>query len=416
MRFHARHLLLLIIALLAVLALAFFALNLILQLPSVEQSIQGSMERSLGTPIVLSDISFTYYGDIRVQEIFSKEEGSSSFLLKSVVIHPLLLNLFQGEVIIRSMSINHAVLRGSLSASGPVSSFSRSTILSMNSFQLISAEGISLTGTQTSVGEWKGLLTAKKITLGSSVILHDTSSLLILSANAATLTLNNLTSTLGGGTLAGSFSLDLPPDQPKFQTQLTLSGATLNEFSSDASLGSDAAEGAITGNLQLSGIMGSSKSLEGQGTLLCTNAVIHPAGFLKQIGEILQIQELQLLRLSEGKILYRVHQGDVQFDQLALHSENLILTAQGPLHSNGDFDLQARLLFNEKLSGRLHGFLGPQLTPAPEAGYHQVAFHIFGPVKNPKTDLLERLTGIHIDGDLGGLLQGLFGPPPPPNN
>jgi hypothetical protein len=243
------------------------------------------------------------------------------------------------------------------------------------------------------------------------LIIHDLSSPIIVSSDAASISLNDLTATLGGGKLAGNLSVDLPPSTPEFKTQLTLSGATLNQFFLDASLGNAATEGVVTGNLQLSGIAGIPQSTEGQGALLCTDAVIQPADFLKQIGQILQIQELQLLRLAEGKTVFRIQHGDVQIDQLALRSENLILTAQGPVHSNGDLDLQARLLFNEKLSGRLHGFLGPQLTQAPEAGYSQVAFHVSGPAKSPKTDLLERLTGIRINGDLGGLLQGLFGRP-----
>jgi hypothetical protein len=284
-------------------------------------------------------------------------------------------------------------------------------LLDERNIPLVSAQGINLTDTELSAGGWRGSLTAKQITLGSSLIIHELSSPIIVSPDAASISLNDLTATLGGGKLAGNLSVDLPPSTPEFKTQLTLSGATLNQFFLDASLGNAATEGVVTGNLQLSGIAGIPQSTEGQGALLCTDAVIQPADFLKQIGQILQIQELQLLRLAEGKTLFRVQHGDVQIDQLALRSENLILTAQGPVHSNGDLDLQARLLFNEKLSGRLHGFLGPQLTQAPEPGYSQVAFHVSGPAKSPKTDLLERLTGIRINGDLGGLLQGLFGRP-----
>jgi hypothetical protein len=270
---------------------------------------------------------------------------------------------------------------------------------------------MNLTGKSLSDGSSKGVLTTAQITVGSSLIIHDLSSPITLSCDASTLTLGNLTATLGGGKLTGDFSLALPPSAPEYKTQLTLAGASLNQFFLDASLGNSATEGAVSGNLQLSGIAGTPRSMEGNGNLLCTNAVIQPADFLKQIGQILQIQELQILRLAEGKALFRIHQGDVQIDQLGLRSENLILAAQGPVHSNGDLDLQARLLFNQQLTGRLHGFLGPQLTQAPEAGYSQVVFHVSGPAKSPKTDLLERLTGIRINGDLGGLLQGLFGRP-----
>ncbi len=466
MRFNAKPLILLIIILLAMPVLALLGFNLILQLPSVQNRIQSSIEKSVGMPISIGGISVTSGGDIKAQGVSSRGEGSPSFALESLVIHPFFLKLLQGEVVIHCISIHHPVLRYSVAESGVKSSFSQKSnnpvsdsiqqtavqiitstslpsapplnnissiqsslfpglrelprlkiidgeflLLDERNIPLVSAQGINLTDTELSAGGWRGSLTAKQITLGSSLIIHELSSPIIVSPDAASISLNDLTATLGGGKLAGNLSVDLPPSTPEFKTQLTLSGATLNQFFLDASLGNAATEGVVTGNLQLSGIAGIPQSTEGQGALLCTDAVIQPADFLKQIGQILQIQELQLLRLAEGKTLFRVQHGDVQIDQLALRSENLILTAQGPVHSNGDLDLQARLLFNEKLSGRLHGFLGPQLTQAPEPGYSQVAFHVSGPAKSPKTDLLERLTGIRINGDLGGLLQGLFGRP-----
>ena len=99
-----------------------------------------------------------------------------------------------------------------------------------------------------------------------------------------------------------------------------------------------------------------------------------------------------------------------------LRSENLVLAATGPVDSSGELNLDSRLLFNEKLAGRLRGLLGNKLTAAPEQGYSQISFRVTGPALNPKTDLLERLTGIRIGGDLGGIggfIQGLFGTPKP---
>jgi hypothetical protein len=138
--------------------------------------------------------------------------------------------------------------------------------------------------------------------------------------------------------------------------------------------------------------------------------------FLKQIGQLLNVDELKLLKLAEGKCLFRIDGGRVVIDELFLRSENLILSAKGPVQSTGELDLESRLLFNQNLAGRLHGLLGSQLTPAPEPGYSQVTFHVKGPASNPRTDLIERLTGIHLGGNLGGLgglLQGLFGKPAP---
>jgi len=128
------------------------------------------------------------------------------------------------------------------------------------------------------------------------------------------------------------------------------------------------------------------------------------------------VDELQLLQLSEGKCLFRVVEGKVVIDELFLKSQNLCLAAKGPVGSTGELDLDSRILLNESLASRLRGLLGRNMTPAPEPGFSQIAFHVSGPAANPRTDLLERLTGIRIGGDLGGLgnlLQGLglFGRP-----
>jgi hypothetical protein len=120
-------------------------------------------------------------------------------------------------------------------------------------------------------------------------------------------------------------------------------------------------------------------------------------------------------RLAEGNALFHLDAGRIVIDELFLKSENLILAAKGPVNSSGEIDLQARLLFNEKLTARLRSLLGSQLTPAPETGYSQVAFKVSGTSLKPRTDLLERLTGIRVGGDLGGLLQGLFGRPASPS-
>ena len=156
--------------------------------------------------------------------------------------------------------------------------------------------------------------------------------------------------------------------------------------------------------------------MRGEGSLLLKEASIQPVDFLRQIGRILAIEELQLLRISEGKCLFRIESGRFRMEDLLLRSDNLMLAAKGPVNGNGELDLQTRILFNEKLTSRLKGILGSQLSPAPEPGYTQVAFHVTGPALNPRTDLLERLTGIRIGGDLGGLgnlLQGFFGNPAP---
>ena len=463
----SKPLLLLLVFLLAVPLLLLLGLNLLLQTTPIKERLRSTLSITLGMPISFSSLSATLCGDIKVVGISGGAVGNSvSFKGDSIFISPSYLRLLHGEILINDLRIIHPVLHSSLTQVAmppgpsslpvletpqasvtPSSSLQQPslqpsqttstsavalptqaqiilrqiprlavtdaevTLLNTQNLPIATIEGMSLLGSLTSTGTWQGTLKAHQVIVGNSLILHDLDSPITLSSGISKLSLEGLTATLGGGKLAGEFTLALPPSALQYQTHLTLTGAKLNQFFLDASLGNLASEGAITGDLQLSGVAGSAETMEGTGNLLCTDAVIQPADFLRQIGEILQIQELQMLHLAEGKAAFNIHQGETQITQLYLRSQNLILTAQGPMKPNGDLDLQARLLFNEKLTGRLHGLIGSQLSPAPEAGYSQVSFRVYGPAKSPKTDLLERLTGIHIGGDLGGLLQGLFGRP-----
>jgi hypothetical protein len=263
---------------------------------------------------------------------------------------------------------------------------------------------------------WKGNLNAPSIVIGSSLIFRNLHAGLTGPANLSSLDLSPCTASFGGGTLSGTASLTSLRQSPSFSLTLHLSDGRLEKLLSDASLGTSSAQGKITGDLRLEGMAGKGSTMNGAGNLLCKEVTVEPVSFLKQIGQFLNIEELKLLRLSEGKCLFRVDQGRFVVDDLFLRSENLILAAKGPLDSTGQLNLESRLLFNENLTRRLGGLLGNKLTPAPEQGYTQIAFRVSGPAMNPRTDLLERLTGIRIGGDLGGfggLIQGLFGAPKP---
>jgi len=285
------------------------------------------------------------------------------------------------------------------------------TLLDEQGVPLISASGIHLKGAHVAAGGWIGTLLYTQTVLSDRVILKDLRTPIRLSENLQTLSLETFTALLGEGKLSGNASFDLSMGAPRYSVTMNLAGASLKHLLSDASFGVSSAEGIISGDLQLTGTAGEGSSIQGKGGLTAKDATIQPVDFLKQIGQLLNVEELKLLRLSDSKCLFHLVAGRVIIDDLFLRSENLILSAKGPLKPSGELDLDSRLLFNDKLTGRLRGLLGSQLTPAPETGYSQVAFHVSGSPMNPKTDLLERLTGIKIGGDLGGILQGLFGRP-----
>ena len=436
--------------------------NLILQLPGIKDQIRATLTSALGTPISFESISLSpsfgiHLGGIRT----TASEQLPAASADSLTVHPSWSALLHGDLIAKCIALDHPSITlklapstktapSSSSSSLPSTPFMPTAVPSQSSPSL-PAQGEPAEKKPSSSADTAHLLTALSIRHGQlsvldgssrpvlllkdlqaqehqgilkigagsaivsdSLILHDISA--EADVEGAFLSLKNITATMGDGRVTGIFRCGFPPESPDYNGTLQLTGASLRKLLADASLGSSNAEGQVDGDLTLAGKAGNGATMTGNGSLRCKEAFIEPVAFLKQIGQLLNVDELKLLKLAEGRCLFRVDQGHVVIDELFFRSENLILSAKGPLQPSGELNLESRLLFNEKLSGRLHGLLGSQLTPAPEPGYSQVTFHVSGPATNPRTDLIERLTGIHLGGNLGGLgglLQGLFGKPAP---
>jgi hypothetical protein len=452
-------------------AVALIGLNAWLALPSTRELIQRGISQALGMPVTVGStralplpLPSIRMGDIKAIS------GSNAFKADSITMKPNLLDLIRGRINASGVTLSHPSLRFTLGSRQGASSLnsgilppsplilppstqpssrhgelpSRDTITLPKAASAISLRNIRIIGGNftyldaeghpvlslkdvTVYGEkkdqaWHGKVSATSAVIGSGLIIRNLDSPFSSFPGESpegvpfSVGLDSLTAKIGEGTLSGKASLSTDPCSPDYSATLCLEGAKLGSLLADASLGSSSSEGSLSGNLCLAGTAGKGSTMNGTGNLLCKEVAIQPVDFLRQIGQFLNIEELKLLRLSEGKCLFRIDQGRFVIDDLLLRSENLILAANGPMESTGELNLDSRLLFNEKLTAKLRGLLGNKLSPAPEAGYTQVSFRVTGPARKPKTDLLERLTGIKIDGDLGsigGLLQGLLAPPKP---
>jgi hypothetical protein len=449
------------------LAAATLLVNLCLQIPAARERLRTVLSKACGTDVMFRGLYGLPWGAIRITGISTQsKEDPVRFTADSARIRISAADLLAGKISIVSFSLDRPMLAlpaypasgthleespqaptGALSLVSPTSPIavasptpsssvapslpgkgmqSPSSIFSpegtlkvrngefrltdASSKPIVTFTGVNLTGTQT-----KGSLTADKAVVGNTLIFRDLKATLV--GKDESLVLSDLRAAIGGGTVTGTLDYrDVFSPQPRYGLSIKLQGGDLNRLLADAAFPSTSARGNVAGNLALEGIAGQGSTMHGEGTLLLREASIQPVDFLRQIGRLLGIEELQLLRISEGKCLFRIESGRFRMEDILLRSDNLMLGAKGPLNDNGELDLQTRLLFNEKLTSRLKGILGSQLAPAPEPGYTQVAFHVTGPALNPRTDLLERLTGIRIGGDLGGLgnlLQGFFGKPTP---
>lgn len=218
---------------------------------------------------------------------------------------------------------------------------------------------------------------------------------------------------LSGGKIAASYQVTAS-EAPQFTLKLALDGIELKKLFDDAYVDPGQTEGKLQGVLDLTGDPRSLETLVGGGHAELLAARLKPLDFLVQLGTLLQIDELQMLKLTDAKMDFSVKEQKVFVDNLFLKTENLILSGQGPVRFTGQMDMEAKLQINRKLQRQLKGMLNKNFVDSADPEYKEIAFAVDGKIDNPRTNLLDKLIGIdNISKDVGGLLKNLFRSAPP---
>lgn len=220
----------------------------------------------------------------------------------------------------------------------------------------------------------------------------------------------NITGNLADGKIKGKYRLDAPSGQ-QFALRLSFDQAQLKKLAEEAGFASESAQGFARGEATLGGNLQSAASVDGNGSIELIKAQMQPLDFIQKLGQVLNVDELQVLRLKDARAEFRIRGDRVNFRNITLQSENLILSGKGPIRFNGRINMDGALHVNEKLQRQLKGVLSNNFVPSDVAGYVQVPFDITGSLNNPKTDLLDKLIGMNIGQNMGGFLRNLFQPP-----
>jgi len=188
----------------------------------------------------------------------------------------------------------------------------------------------------------------------------------------------------------------------------------LKKLTQDAGGDARRARGKVNARLSLGGEPGNKESIEGTATVDMIAARFVPVDFLVQLGELLGVAELQVLDLQEATSRFTIAGGAVLVDDIRLKSENLMLTGSGTAEFDGDLALDGKLLVNKKLQKQLRALMGKNFVASDDPEYKMLEFKVTNTLSNPKTDLLDKLIGIRVGDDMGGLIRNLFKAPSPP--
>ncbi|MFZ4776622.1 MAG: AsmA-like C-terminal region-containing protein [Terrimicrobiaceae bacterium] len=226
---------------------------------------------------------------------------------------------------------------------------------------------------------------------------------------AGHLVIPDLVADWAGGKLTGVIEVEKGKE---FSVLAGADGVLIKQLAADAGINGEGSRGRLLANGVLRGSAGKPETFEGNVEIALQGARFQPLDIIRQIGELMSIQELQMLELKTAEARLKIRDRKVHAETVVLESENLVLDAKGPVGFDGKMKLQARLLLNERLRKDLSGLLGNNFKESERPGYEQMPFSITGTISRPKTDLLDKLTGFRIGQDLGGLLKNLFKAPP----
>jgi hypothetical protein len=226
-----------------------------------------------------------------------------------------------------------------------------------------------------------------------------------ISKRATGFSIDPFLSRVANGEVAGSFVLQEEQRLSPYQLNISFSGVSLKELMK----GVPSLEGKVKGTFSMRGSLNDLEKKEGEGFLKVDGMKFKPGGPLSQIGQLLGIQELQLLKFYEAVAAYSVTPHQLLLKSLRLRSDNLMIRAHGTISYEGILHLNALLLLNQKLQSRLQGLLpATLLVPSDELGFVALPFEISGSLDHPYSNLLEHVPLPALNSNVQGLLQQIF--------
>ena len=212
----------------------------------------------------------------------------------------------------------------------------------------------------------------------------------------------------GEGEITGRFTIQPQAEDSPFTVSIRFKDVQADKIISEAGGNLGTVVGKLEGHLDASGKTADPDALSGSGEIILHDGQVRQYSLLMALGQLLQIQELQQLRLDQAQVKYHINPGVVTIDELVFRSENIRLSATGTVSFDGKLQLESQLAVNEKMRSQLFRAIRDNFKPIDEPGYTAVSFQVGGTVGRPKTNLMDKLIGRDLK-DLSSVITGLIG-------
>lgn len=209
------------------------------------------------------------------------------------------------------------------------------------------------------------------------------------------------------GTMTGFFEF-ADVSQPFFTGAVEVENVSLQKLAEEAGFSAEGTQGLLFAKANLQGTPGLPESFTGGASAHLDQARMQPIDPLRQLGELFRINELRILELRTAETSLGVRDGKILVDRLQLETTNLLMDANGEAGFDGALNLDARFHVGNDLLKNSLGFMGSKFKPSEQEGYAHMPFSITGTMARPKSDLFDKLVGMRLGDDVGGLLKNLL--------
>ena len=257
-----------------------------------------------------------------------------------------------------------------------------------------------------SASDLRGNITIAKTSLRDRFFLQELHS--PLRYDASELDFSQINARAGGGQMSGRFTIQPQAEDSPFTVSIKFNDVEADKILVEAGGTPGTVTGKLEGQLDATGKTADPDALTGSGVIMLRDGQVRQYSLLLALGQLLQIQELQQLRLDQAHVKYHINPGVVTIDELIFRSENIRLTATGTVSFDGKLQLESQLAVNEKMRSQLFKAIRGNFKPIEEPGYTAVNFQVDGTVGRPKTNLMDKLIGRDLK-DLTSVLSDFLG-------
>lgn len=438
---------------------AVLAFNLHLQSPSMQERLrQGAME-TIGLPLTVRSAIYTPWDGIRLRGLVvpDMENERVNFLEASefqIVFR--LVPLLRREFVVSRLLLKEAVLTWRQNEEGqwrvprepdkavsrpagtPVTAAPqpspappvltppafgvrveqlavlRSRILFENrdGWPLLDADAITVRTDLDGSGNAKGDARVPEAVLAGLVVAGDLASTFTLEQGL--LNLPDIQGTVSGGRLGGKGSIETRKEGSPYEWSLRLADFELQRLRMPPKMGGTRLEGLLSAALEISGRNAPQRQVQGTTRLDVKEGRLIPSPYLQELGRVLDIRELRGMDLHEAYANLRIDNDLIHVEPLWLRADEVAIELKGTVTRGGKLDLKGRLLLSPGAASRVAAQTRKELPVAgdgPLPDYGVLTFKVTGTLQEPKSDLVKRLLGGGVGGQIGEFFLNMLGAP-----